>query len=669
MPPAAVKLTEEKTPLHAVIIAEPFTTMRNPVLFPLSPITPSADLPYALLPICNTPIIDYILENLVENAVNQVTILVDGLSEAMVLSYLQEHRTARGKPWLFSDAISVRLCTSGRPITQLSDAAQEIVEQNLVSAHHSFLFVPIDCVAFIPDLRGAFATHLARVAADPSYTATLLCTSDCDALHETLHNVLVGELLQREEGSAAQRGGLERMETTLPDDGFSAVEYAKYRNYAVPAVPRSSHTMLHIDLASQTVVSMTQLRAEAGPAASTQVNFHQKKRQSVRMDLQPTGFLFCTAEAVPLIEFHIVDVYNFLSAGLLGTVEISGKHFGVLELPHTAVVEPISGLEAYLAANLNVCARRLFPFTRESCFADPQASYAVSYGCDTVYQHTTAKVADQLSGPHVVVGPAVHLTAVDLVGTVCGADVTIGEGSTLTSCVLLDRAVVGRGCVLRGCVVGQGAVIGDNVVVVNSIIGHGCVVRAGGGGPRLVVHHQAIMDCDAGDRNVALVGAEGHGREIAVPWANPCLPTTTLFTEDPQPAAEENHIEEDPMEAFRHRIWVYMEKGLLNPSNISACKYDMSTACLNYSCNHADLCEVVTELLVEHALKRHGDDVPAALEAIRVLFGTWCRPFYNQYVTERDGKDRLEPMLGALEGSARPSTEKTARCTTAAHDS
>ena len=96
----------------------------------------------------------------------------------------------------------------------------------------------------------------------------------------------------------------------------------------------------------------------------------------------------------------------------------------------------------------------------EGTVASPVAAAA-----DGVLVEAGAHVADGAE-----VGPRVVLRS--------GA--TVGEGSRLESCVVLQGAVIGAGCSLRDCVVGPGASIGDRARVDGiSIVGEGVKVEAG----------------------------------------------------------------------------------------------------------------------------------------------------------------------------------------------
>jgi NDP-sugar pyrophosphorylase family protein len=692
------------TELHAVIIGEPLLPVHmrggHPVVIgPLSPLSPSPRLPAALLPICNTPVIDYVLENLVVNGVEKATILLNASSVEQTIAHLSTCRTARGKPWTQSDSIRVNVVECARRITSLADAVQEIRERNVVEQQGSFLFVPIDTVSSFTNLRACFQTHLERVRKVSKYAATLLCVSSRAALIAAQHNSLVNHLGEAEEAAAQQI-----MSLTNARQGLLSIQQTsdmlRLRSYAAPCVPKEHHTMFVVNKATQVVTYMARFEnGEDAPEPPTVV-FSGSAKQSVRMDLMPTGFLFCCCEALSLIEFHIRDLYGFLNTSLLGQTEIFGNVFGFIELPSTtAVIESMNSVEAYIQANLDVCARRLYPMTRESCFAEALAKYAVSSLCETVYLHTTAKCVSSNVGPNVVVGELVNVPAtVELAGTVLGAGVELGEEASVRSCVIMEGASIGAGCKLEGCLIGPHAVICAGAELSHVVVGERCVIDGVTPGGAPMVLSQAAIECDVSattktgatyeaesgssedspsssasssdedstsvrGTDVLLTGPNGRGHALEERYSNSIIPTTALFTEDPVARADQHDEEDDSSEeddergVFRRSIQRHVETGLLHPGRIEASSYDMSTVCLTSGFGYPELCEIVTELLMEHLLAERKDEGGAVvvtspsdlLDAAHELFQMWCRPFYNNFLS-RNNQQNVEAMVSTLEG-------------------
>ncbi|CCW68606.1 unnamed protein product [Phytomonas sp. Hart1] len=704
--------------IRVVIIGEPLVANPlNPLGYPLSPISPSQFLPYALLPICNTPLIDYILENFVENGVSEVTILLNPNSVSKVQAHLSGARTFRGKPWTSSDVMKVNVLECMRDMHKLSDAINEIRQRNVVPQSGSFLIAPIDCISiFHNNLQDYFQKHLERARTIGKYAATLLCTSAKQNLNSTLYKVLVQGLEKQEIQSKEENASPTSMRGSVDIEIDHIMGCGRLRCRRMPSHPKGHHTMFVLDNNTGVVQYMSRLEANSEDAPEPPlITFSRKTQLSVRMDLIPTGLLFCCCEALALIDFHIRDIHNFLSTSLLGQAEIFGNVFGVLEVPtRHAIIEPVNSLNTYIEANLDVCARRLFPLTRDTLFAEVQAKYAVSSSSETVYMHNSAKALGAINGPNVVVGEDVVVPAsVQLIGTVIGDHVIFGEGSSLTACVVFDGAQIGKCCNLKGSVIGYNAVIGDGIELVGCIIGHYCVLDESadgnetsvtnantipnGANASLSLQNQVVMSTklassstqrqerrnvatptlrtsceilntgstkDNGDNkqrfdgkaNHSLKGSDGIGLTIVDRYKDLIVDTSILFTEDAVPKVSSDveelsiDVEDDEFELFRGSVRKNVNVALYKPSHIEAAAYDMSTICLSEGHSYPELCEIVTELLMEHVLHIHSDrGVTATLEGVRSLFAQWCRPFYNTFLS-KNGQMNMDAMVATLEG-------------------
>ncbi|KEG08333.1 translation initiation factor eIF-2B subunit epsilon [Trypanosoma grayi] len=639
-----------------IIVGEVFSAPAHP----LSPVAPADDLPFALLPICNTPIIDYILENLAQNGVDEVCILLNAASVQQVREHLQNNLTARGRPWLESKDMKVEIVESVRTMTQLYDATAEIVDHNLVGQNSSFLFVPIDAVAQFTNLRDLFHAHVHRTKTIKGHAATLLCTSVRASLVDTLHDVLVSNARAQ-----AERDGSQLLER---EGSIILAPAEEWRLFSASELPPHHLTMLTLQKSTGVVHGMVRLEPREEPADPTVVEFKKQQHYSVRTDLLPTGFLFCSGGALSLFTFHMADQHAFL-VDLLAKQELWGNVFSVLEVtPSMGLVQPINSLRAYIQANIDVCFRRFFPLTREFPFADDRDRYAVSPQCQSVYLHQIgAKVLSNTCEPCVVVGEQVEVPPNTVVrGTVFGKGVRIGEGSVIIGCIVLEGARVGCGCVLRHSLIGRSVIVGDRAEVVNSIVGEGCVLGTikGRNGKSctsgsseavgVVVRDQAIVACAAAQTEPWLAAHNGCGRVLQERYVSNIVPTRELFVRDPIPRAaseatgdyDDDDDDEETAAKFKEAVLALVDQALKQPSRIEHCMFQMKTVRLSFERKNRDLCYVVTERLLTHVLEKHADkgDPRVVVKAAEDLFVQWCRPFYSDIVT---GDDEMQAMLEA----------------------
>ncbi|RNF02070.1 translation initiation factor eIF-2B subunit epsilon [Trypanosoma rangeli] len=466
-------------PFVVVILGEVFDAASHP----LFPVAPAEGLPFALLPICNTPIIDYLLENLAGNGADEVYILLNNESVAPVCKHLQGNRTACSEPGQKGNKLKVQVVASTHKMTNFHDAAALILGQNIVQQNTSFLFVPIDAIASMRSLSDLFETHLQRAKTIKNYAATMLCASVKPLLEDTLHDVLVGELNKQER--ATGNSLLERGVNNYVGVDIRAVER---RPHMVPECPPNQLTMFVLEKSTGVVKNMVRLEQDEKQVEPVMMHFSDKEILSLRTDLVPTGYFFCSAGALSLFTFHMLDHHSFFAA-FLDNQELLGNVFGIQAVVQTTdIVQPIKSLRAYIQVNIDVCFRRFFPLTRDSSFAGDGCRYSVSPHCQSVYLHQ--KKAEGLSsnfGPCVVVGELASIASGAVVrGSVLGKRVKIGAGSTIIGCVLLDGTVVGHRCFLSRSLIGYNVIVNDGAEVSNSVIGQGCMIG--------VVSHSSRID-------------------------------------------------------------------------------------------------------------------------------------------------------------------------------
>lgn len=666
---AEIGRKREDPDFTVVLVGEVFKTSCHP----LFPVAPAKKFPFALLPICNTPIIDCILENLAQNGVDEVNILLNSESVGPVQSHLQNNNNAYQKPWLESKDMRVKIVESARKIENLYDAVSVILEHNVVRQNTSFLFVPIDTIAFFTNLRDLFKEHVQRTRTIKGYKATLLCTSVKSTLENTLRDVLVRNIRERKARSSSAQS--ERDKSSFLRQIASLADVWPH---AAPKCLPNHLTMFLLQKSTGVVRDMMRLEPQDENWDTMTMEFDPKERISLRTDLVPTNFLFCSDEALSLFEFHMKDQHVFLSY-LLDKYELLNAIFGVQVItPLGGIVRPINSLKAYIQANIDVCCRRFFPLTCESGFAKKFVEYAVSSHCQTVYLHRKkAKVLSNACEPCVVVGEDVVVPPKAVVrGTVLGKGVQIGEGSVIVGCVLLDGAQVGRGCVLSYSLLGYGVVLGDGVEVSNTIIGRDCVIGApfddgasvacstsssntsrfsdnntNNGehdndekivGSGIVLHDQAIVKCKESD--VRRGRSKGWRAERQKQHVRNIVPTREFFVRDPLSHLGDTLTDEDDdddddddmmdMSTFKESVVGILDQALRDPSQIAVCVFQMKNVRLTFGRRNCDLCRIVTEHLLTHVLEQHSGQRDAPLlKAMEDLFAQWCRPFFLEMVT------------------------------------
>ncbi|RNF13363.1 translation initiation factor eIF-2B subunit epsilon [Trypanosoma conorhini] len=645
------------TPFVVVIVGEVFDAASHP----LFPVAPAEGLPFALLPICNTPIIDYLLENLARNGASEIYILLNSESVTPVCQHLQGNRTACNEPGQKGTEFKVEVVASTRKMTRLFDATTQILEQNIVQQNSSFLFVPIEAVASMRNLSDLFETHLQRATTIKNYAATMLCASVKPLLEDTLHDVLVGELNKQER--ATSNALLERDPASFVGVDIRAVDR---RPHMAPECLPSHVTMFALEKSTGVVRNMVRLEQDE-VTEPMKVCFSVKENLSLRTDLVPTGYFFCSAGALSLFTFHTVDQHGFF-VSLLASQELFGNVFGIQAVAAPMdIIQPINSLRSYIQVNIDVCFRRFFPLTRESSFAGDGCRYAVSPHCQSVYLHQKkAEVLSNTCGPCVVVGEQAVVSPTTVVrGSVLGKGVRIGEGSTIIGCVLLDGTVVGRGCFLSRSLFGYNVVVNDKAEVSNCIVGHGstigvvphcnCVGDGSSPAQGVVLQDRVISNGRLARREEGMTKDGDDGGAVQLRQVSSIVPTRELFVRDPVPCEtgedsddddDDDDDDDEKMAGFKEAVAELVRQALHDPSHMSHCILQMKNTRLSFRCNNSDLCFIVTEQLLAHVLATHAhsSDPIAAIEAVSSLLGRWCHPFYMKMVT---GIEEMQAILRA----------------------
>lgn len=618
-------------PLRVVLVAEPLHQCADLLM----PVAPHSALPFALLPISNTPLIDYVLENLMDNGVDSIVVLLRENDEK-VTEHLKNKTSVAVQSWIRQARLRMEpVLPVSDPIT-FSVVCDNIKLGNVLQSGF-FLIVPINTLSSFTGLRMLFHKHLTRTKTIPQYVATVLCTSHSDTLKGVHYNVLE-ETCRKDElkphrGSAHDEGvflsetrmeymgeGYREEEDDDDEDedeeeegGATAGSHSRHRSLGrgvlseyrkrrmrVPCCPTDFHTMIVYD--EDTAVIEFIGRCEArhrhsflqddddgdseeedsdeeddddedvhSPVWKTKVPLitFGSGTKCVRMDLFLTNFIFFSTESLSLVQAGEDDVHAFLN-DLLANAEIQTNSFGFVEIPRSSgMLENITTMDSYIRANIDVCGRRFYPMTRESCFAENKLSYEVAPWSETVYLHTTSKappgafhhrsirfaapsrlygehvqndgrsgphtngdvrmeasssmkLTERFIGPYVVLGPNVSIPASTLhcAGVACESNVMIGEDCSLVGCVIMAGARIGARCQLRYVIVGKEAVIENDITLVNCLVEHYAVVSRSNCDQRQLQAPKENLskDVDKEDlrlclENLVVVIPEGKGKE------------------------------------------------------------------------------------------------------------------------------------------------------------
>ncbi|CUG01709.1 GPI-anchored surface protein, putative [Bodo saltans] len=647
--------------LIGLVIADVFDA-RGASCRPLFPLVNESE-PMALLKVCDTSLIDYVLEQLLLNGVETTYVLLNKTSAQAVLTHLQTVRSARGKSWTDCREMKVVPVESTRLLTSMHECVSEVIHRNLIPEDKSFIWAPLDCLHNITNLKEMFASHEENVENIPKYAATMIASREEGPLRAALASVIAESMKEAAQQQQIDSSDLKTPLTTRAHPG--EFQFPQLH----PASSLRSSDDVHRTLVAYGTKSgiVKQLHrcerlnasGDASPGEglpSITVEFSKSERLSVRSDLMFHNLVIVGPGGLSLFEFHQHDQHEWL-AEILEQHEIKGNSFGIALCSPNTVCLSIRTIAGYLHANWAVMTRLLHPLTRESNFADQRAHFSLSHTSPSLFIANDSRIHGDSKRLHnVQLGSCTAVPSTTNVSrSVIGRDVVLGSNCTIVRCVVLDGAQIGDGCKLADSVVCADAIISNNVEVTNhSVIGSGVVLSSSG--KALYVDGVQLERCKANESDALLVGDRGKGKDCSSSASTTVAPVETLFTNDALPQTEEDdEATLTAEEQFSHAVGDIVEIAIRSPSRIENSEFELKHLRLSYGRTNGDLAKTVIQLLLQHAIKKgkeSKDSTTEALNVARTLMSQWCRPFFCKFVAT--DQDMQQVLVGVCLSIADP---------------
>ncbi|KAF1945680.1 translation initiation factor eIF-2B subunit epsilon [Clathrospora elynae] len=444
---------ERDEPLQAVVLADPFETRFSPF---------TLEHPRCLLPLANTPLIEYTFEFLANAGVEEVFVYC-GAHRDQVEDYI------KASTWSSKSSPFSRLELIQTTSHSIGDAMRDLDSRALLVG--DFLMVYGDVVSNLP-LESALTAHRARRAKDKNAIMTMVLR-EAGATHRT-----------------KARG-------TSP---VFVIDPQKDRCLHFEQMPNRDQThYLSID--------------------PELLSTHQELE--VRQDLIDCGIDICTPDVLALWS----DNFDFQAPrkGFLHSVlkdyELNGKTF------HTHIIADhyaarVRNLHAYDSVSKDIVSRWAYPLCPDSNLVQGQ-SYRLQKG--NVYKEEGVILArDCVIGSKTVIGRGTSIgdksvITNSIIGRHCqiGRNVkidgaylwdyaSVGDGSIVTRSVIANEASIGRRCTIEA-----GALISYGVT-----IGEGMTIRGDHRITRAKRRRERGEDVVRGDSDPAIVGQKGDGFEF-----------------------------------------------------------------------------------------------------------------------------------------------------------
>ncbi|KAL8804492.1 MAG: hypothetical protein Q9182_002499 [Xanthomendoza sp. 2 TL-2023] len=460
MPPKPVKAKGKAKPpeekrqesLQAVVLADSYETRFRPF---------SLERPRCLLPLANTPVIEYTLGFLARAGVEDIFIYCRAHSE-QVEAYVDTSR------WRLPTSPFKNLVLFKSDAASVGDAMRDLDNRDLITG--DFLLVSGDLVSNIA-IESALARHRGRREKDKNAIMTMvLCESGIHHRCKTTSrkpvfviNPTTDRCLHYEEIHASGRDGRH----VLLDPNLLS-EHSEIE-------ARDDLNDCRIDICTPDVLGLWS------------DNFDY---QSLR-----TGFLF----------------------GVLKDYELNGKTI------HTHVVTDqygarVRNLRAYNAISKDMAGRWTYPLCPDSNHVPGQNYNYNRYGIyqenDVTLARTSQVVGRCILGRRTVIGEGVTVSASSL-----GRNCQIGKCAKIEESYIWDNVVVGNGSTIRQAIVAEGAVIGKDCTIeagalisYNVRIADSTTVSASKKITRAITAKQTSRDAS----DISVVGEGGEGYEYVV---------------------------------------------------------------------------------------------------------------------------------------------------------
>jgi len=444
---------ERDEPLQAVILADPFETRFNPF---------TLERPRCLLPLANTPLIEYTFEFLANAGVEEVFVYCGAHREQVEEYIIRSKWSAQSSPFSKLELIQSTSHTIG-------DAMRDLDSRSLLVG--DFLLVYGDVVSNLP-LESALAAHRARRAKDKNAIMTMVLR-EAGNTHRT-----------KAKGSSP----------------VFVIDPTKDRCLHFEQMPNRDQTRyLSID--------------------PDLLSSHQELE--VRQDLIDCGIDICTPDVLALWS----DNFDFQAPrkGFLHSVlkdyELNGKTF------HTHIVADhyaarVRNLHAYDSISKDIVSRWAYPLCPDSNLVQGQ-SYRLQKG--TTYKEDCVVLArDCIIGSKTVIGRGTSVGAqTTITNSIIGRHCQIGRNVKIDGAYLWDYACIGDGCIVSKSIIANEATIGRKCTVeAGALISYGVSIGEGITihGEHRITRSKRRQDRDGhivrGDADPAIVGPRGDGFEF-----------------------------------------------------------------------------------------------------------------------------------------------------------
>ncbi|KAJ5086888.1 hypothetical protein NUU61_008195 [Penicillium alfredii] len=440
---------EVEETLQAVVLADTFETRFEPF---------TLDKPRCLLPLANTPLIEYTLEFLANAGVEEI-FLYGGAHSDQLEKYINASK------WRAPSSPFKQLNFLKSTSTSVGDVMRDLDGKHLITG--DFILVSGDVISNLP-IESALAKHRARREADKNAIMTMVLR-EAGRNHRTKSSSISPVFV-------------------IDPTKDRCIHYEEIDHHVEEHPAR-----LNID--SEIILSHAEL--------------------DIRQDLIDCSIDICTPDVLSLWSdsFDYQTPRKHFLFGVLKDYELNGKtlHTHIIKDNYAARVR---SLKAYDAVSKDIISRWTYPLCPDTNLL-PGHQYDLRKG--SLYQEPGVTLARScVIGRRTVIGQGISIGDRTTVhSTVLGRNCKIGRNVKLEGAYIWDDVVIGDGSDVRGAIIADGVVVGkDCRIASGALLSYGVKLADGvtvEGGMRIT---KSRRDGTAAPSDSAVVGEGGEGYEF-----------------------------------------------------------------------------------------------------------------------------------------------------------
>ena len=512
--------------LSAVLLADSFTEDFRPI---------SYEMPRVLMPIAGVTMLDYTMEFLASNGVEQIFIVANAHSKA-----IQEH-VEKNENTLYNVEVRVLCCRSDC----VASAIREINAYDVL--RRDFILLMGDVITNMTLLRQMWKTHLAKTKNDRSILMTLVLQEQSGVMENNRRQLMEDSISKNTNGNN-EDGNQRSVNNTSSHIGITGED-------RVSAVidPLTGNLLQYIPWKGEFQEDKDPEDKEHLPLILSLMDEHPTL--SIRSDLVETGMAICSMGLLELFDqnFDYRDMRDCVKSVI--NDELLGNKIILDIIPETFYFRRVKTLESVPSITRSVLERWAYPLVVTELFASSYFNFKSSQYSSSGYIDKTSTISQSVTlSESYLIGPKTFIDdGCTIINSVLGEGVKLGKNCVITNSQIWAGVTIGNGSEINGSIICNRASVGDNCVVENNCIVSFDVKVSNSqniqSGTRLSTKMEneesfdEVVTITNKDNDVSQVGENGYGKQykhlteaildlhkLSYPEASDAISIDTLFT-------------------------------------------------------------------------------------------------------------------------------------------